>query len=493
MADSKSKEKEPSGLKKSLRLIYVYAIAAGAIFTFIGYWDTIFYEYCGAGTFFGFIFMTLLILPIAMVYCELAPLFPKAGGELIYNTVGINRHVGFFSSWLIMAAWIAVPPSAVMAIVQWMFHVLHVNSSFFLIEGVALVALVGYCCLSLQNVEIAGKIQLYMLIFAIGGCIVATVAFLFSGVWSLDNFKNFFYSQVGSQFGIPSWFIGMALLITPFFGFETVPQMVEEGDFPIKDSNKAILGSIVSCGLVYALFFFGLGGMPVQSLVEEGGAAVNGFLAITMMEQLGGGWSIFAVIFGVAAILCAIGTCLLGFWLSTVRLMYAMGENNFLPKAFTKLNRHQQPVLPNILLLIIGWIVLGKSFAEKTAYSTILLSVIFLLLQNATTFMNDFFNLMSFGCACAYALTMISAMRIRKKYPQWVSPYKLKGGNITRILALLIAIMIAFFCTLGQSAGSWKAFGIYLGVGVVLWLWMVLVNWKKHPVEIETPDGVEKF
>ena len=130
-------------------------------------------------------------------------------------------------------------------------------------------------------------------------------------------------------------------------------------------------------------------------------------------------------------------------------------------------------VLPNILLLII--------------------SLIFLLLQNATTFMNDFFNLMSFGCACAYAVTMISAMRIRKKYTQWVSPYKLKGGNITRILALLIAIMIAFFCTLGQSAGSWKAFGIYLGVGVVLWLWMVLVNWKKHPVEIETPDGVEKF
>ena len=473
MADSKSKEKEPSGLKKSLRLIYVYAIAAGAIFTFIGYWDTIFYEYCGAGTFFGFILMTLLILPIAMVYCELAPLFPKAGGELIYNTVGINKHVGFFSSWLIMAAWIAVPPSAVMAIVQWMFHVLHVNSSFFLIEGVALVALVGYCCLSLQNVEIAGKIQLYMLIFAIGGCIVATVAFLFSGVWSLDNFKNFFYSQVGSQFGIPSWFIGMALLITPFFGFETVPQMVEEGDFPIKDSNKAILGSIVSCGLVYTLFFFGLGGMPVQSLVEEGGAAVNGFLAITMMEQLGGGWSIFAVIFGVAAILCAIGTCLLGFWLSTVRLMYAMGENNFLPKAFTKLNRHQQPVLPNILLLII--------------------SLIFLLLQNATTFMNDFFNLMSFGCACAYALTMISAVCIHRKHPDWKSSNTVKGGDAFRLFAMCIAVAIAFFCTLGQGIDSWICFGVYLGVGVVIWLWMVLVNWKKHPVEIETPDGIQKF
>ena len=254
MSDTKNTENESGGLKKSLRLIYVYAIAAGAIFTFIGYWDTIFYEYCGAGTFLGFILMTLLILPIAMVYCELAPLFPRAGGELIYNTVGINKHIGFFSSWLIMAAWIAVPPSAVMAIVQWMFHVLHIQSSFLLIEGVALVALIGYCALSLQNVEIAGKIQLYMLMFAIAGCIVATVAFLFSGVWSFDNFKNFFYSQVGSHFGIPSWIIGMALLITPFFGFETVPQMVEEGDFPIKDSNKAILGSIVSCGIVYSCF-----------------------------------------------------------------------------------------------------------------------------------------------------------------------------------------------------------------------------------------------
>ena len=372
-----------------------------------------------------------------------------------------------------MAAWIAVPPSAVMAIVQWLFHVLHVPTSFMLIEVVALVSLVGYCILSLQNVEIAGKIQLYMLMFAIGGCLVATVAFLFSGVWSWDNFQNFFYTQVEGHFGIPGWIIGMALLITPFFGFETVPQMVEEGDFPIKESNKAILGSIVTCGVIYALFFFGLGGMPVQPLVEEGGAAVGGFLAITMMEQLGGGWGVFAVVFGVAAILCAIGTCLLGFWLSTVRLLYAMGENNFLPKVFTKVNRHQQPILPNILLLAI--------------------SLVFLLLQNATTFMNDFFNLMSFGCACAYAITMISAMRIHKHHPELASPYKLKGGSFTRVLALIISVAIAFFCTLGQSAGSWKSFGIYIGIGALLWLWMVLVNWKKHKVTIETVAGTKEY
>ena len=42
MPKQKTETAPSGGLKKSLRLIYVYAIAAGAIFTFIGYWDTIF-------------------------------------------------------------------------------------------------------------------------------------------------------------------------------------------------------------------------------------------------------------------------------------------------------------------------------------------------------------------------------------------------------------------------------------------------------------------
>ena len=74
MSDTKNTENESGGLKKSLRLIYVYAIAAGAIFTFIGYWDTISMNIV-VRVHFRIILMTLLILPIAMVYCELAPLF----------------------------------------------------------------------------------------------------------------------------------------------------------------------------------------------------------------------------------------------------------------------------------------------------------------------------------------------------------------------------------------------------------------------------------
>lgn len=45
-------------------------------------------------------------------------------------------------------------------------------------------------------------------------------------------------------------------MITPYFGFETVPAMVEEGDFPIKDQKKAILGSVLTCGAIYTILLF---------------------------------------------------------------------------------------------------------------------------------------------------------------------------------------------------------------------------------------------
>lgn len=45
-----NKEKK-EGLQKSLALIFVYTVATGSIFTYVSYWDSVFFNYCGAGTF----------------------------------------------------------------------------------------------------------------------------------------------------------------------------------------------------------------------------------------------------------------------------------------------------------------------------------------------------------------------------------------------------------------------------------------------------------
>lgn len=471
MSEKTVQSPKDQGLKKSLKLLFVYTVATGSIFTFVSYWDSVFFNYCGAGTFIAFALMTMAILPIALVYSELAPLFHTAGGELIYNTIGINKHVGFLASWLIMAAWISVPPAVVMAIITWISRTAHLNLDFGVIMLVGIILLFLYFLMSLQDIQFLVKAQAAMLFGNIGATVISGFLLLFSGHWHFSNFAPIFHTNLSSSLGIPGWIIGMALLITPFFGFETVPEMVEEGNFPIKNSKRAICGSVITCGAIYTFFFFCIAGIDTCGHLLTADSQ-NGFLTIIAMQHILG-WRVWPVIFGILSILFGMGASLLGFWMATVRMLYSMSKKNFLPEIFSKVNKHQQPILPNVFLLLI--------------------SITFIILENAGTFMKDFFNLMSFGCACAYALTMISAVCIHHKHPEWKSPNAVKGGDFFRILAMLIAVAIAFFCTLGQGVGSWISFGVYMGVGALLWLWMVLVKWKKVSVKIQTPDGEKEY
>ena len=88
------KQNKSNGLNKSLKLIFVYTVATGSIFTFVNYWDSVFYGYCGSGTFLAFALMTVAILPVALVYSELASLFSWLPGLLW------QRGFPFLRQWL---------------------------------------------------------------------------------------------------------------------------------------------------------------------------------------------------------------------------------------------------------------------------------------------------------------------------------------------------------------------------------------------------------
>ncbi|MDR3224681.1 MAG: APC family permease, partial [Clostridiales Family XIII bacterium] len=82
---------------------------------------------------------------------------------------------------------------------------------------------------------------------------------------------------------------------------------------------------------------------------------------------------------------------------------------------------------------------------------------------------------------------------LRFAHPEWKSPYHLKGGMFTRFLSLGIAVFIAILCTLGQGAGSWKSFLIYIIIGIAIWLWMMIFKWPKQKVKMMTPDGEKEY
>lgn len=501
-------------LHRDLPFIYVFALATGAIFTFMGYWDTVFVSYCGPATWLAFASMTILVLPIAFTYAELAPMFPLAGGELCYNTVGMNKSAGFFSSWAILLAWIAVPPAATMAISQWVLTrvlpqfggpMITVDDNFWLYIGISIVIVLIILVLSLNDIQVAGSVQLVALVIAIIFCFVMAFSFFFSGHWSIHNMidTGFFRSTTIGGDGFGGWVIGLALVITPYFGFECVPQLIEEANFPMKKATKAVWGSVVTCGVVYTVFFLGICGVDMWENImfvdpTTGGAfgdpavttplyydnadgiGETDFINISYCYMLGGGmgvwsgWTIWGLVAGIGLILGAIGTCIIGFWVSTVRLFYAMGRSHYLPDSFAKTNKHGQPIVPNLMLAGI--------------------SIVFLLMQQ-TDFMKNFFNLMAFGCGVAYFMTCISSVRIHRMHPDWTDKtgFKMKGSAAWRYIGMVVACLVMIGTAIGQSASSWGYFAVYIGIGVILWI-TSMVRWKKGTkVYWITPDGEMEF
>jgi basic amino acid/polyamine antiporter, APA family len=460
-------------LKRALSLFYVYIIATGAIFTFMGYWDGWFLTACGPFTFLAFGILTIAVLPIAMVYAEWAAMCPSCGVELVYGTLGLNKHWGFISTWLILAAWLAVPPAGTLGIVSWVNWQLDLNLSIGWIALISCLVLGVLTVISLYDIQLAGQIQTFMLIFAFAICIVVAIVWMSSDVWSWSNFKPFIQTGLGGGNMVYGTILGIALLITPYFGFEIVPNLVEEGTFPIKKMNKAILGCVLTCGAMYVVYFFALTGMSDwATLTGDGGA--KAFASLDAMELIvpnSGGWAFWFWVIGFGLVVFPIGTCILGFWLSSVRMLYAAGRQNFLPKAFAKCNKHHQPILPNILIFV--------------------LSVAAILTMNYNNFLQTFFCLMSFCVAACYAIISLAGIITAVKHPEWERPYKIPGGMFMRVLSLIIAVVIAVFTALGQP--GWVQLVEYLGVGFALWMWMILVKWRKEKVWMETPEGIKEY
>ena len=424
---------ESGSMKRSMGPIYLFAMAAATI---IGPWLVMtnwWISLTGASIALAFVLVGLMCIPIGLVYGELTATYPKAGGSFIYLERAFGKEISYWVSWALMLSYAAVLAFQLMALMDiirflwWPEMTIEV-----MMILAAIVAFINYL-LNTREVNIGAGVQFVLfLILAVVG-FGYSLLFFTSPSFSTSNWEPFF------QTGADGFLTATALMVTMFFGFEVIPQFAEESKYPLKKMWKIITAAILFAATFYGIICLAEAGMgPFAEIIE------TPMLGAQLALDNYGSWLMYLIaLANVAALL----TCLIGFWMGGSRMLLAMGRDNILPKSFATINKHGVPKTANFVILII---------------------VLMFILLSGTAWLASLFTLMAIGVGITYSVVALAHIKFSVKNPDLERPYRVPGGIVTGIIALLCGLLITYFTVAFFTIDVWILFVIYFAiVGVI--------------------------
>lgn len=376
-------------LQRKLTPLNVWALALGCIIgwgAFIMPGEIFLVKAGPLGTALAMSAAAIILIIISVNYCYMIKKYPVAGGEFIYVNAALGRKNAFICSWFLALCYLSIVPLNATALALIFRTVWHDVSVFqfgfhYQIAGydvymgevlLALTALVIFACLSIRGVSLTGKFQTFLVTVLVGGIAVISVAALLNPQFSWANFSPGFPSNVDNHFVA----VLSVLAISPwaFVGFDTIPQAAEEFNF----SPSRSLFIMVVAILFGAFAYVTLNAITIAILPPEFGSwfeyikaskTVSGLMTLPTFYStyllLGTGGLIVLS----ASVIAAILSGLLGFYMATSRLLYAMSRDKVLPEVFGKL--HDKYKTPRNAILFILAVSIIAPFMGRTALSWI--------------------------------------------------------------------------------------------------------------------------
>ena len=354
-------------LEKKLNPMNVWALAFGCIIgwgSFVNPGKKFLPNSGPAGTAIAMVLGALIMIVIAMSYSYMVPKYPEAGGEFTFTKRCIGKKSAYFCGWFLLAAYLTNVPMNSTAlglivdgifgpVLKFGFH--YTLAGFDIYFGEMLFAtlvlvLFGFFCI--KGVKVAGVIQTVLAATLAISVITLTIAALLSDKTSLENLKPLFgfdkaaaieAYKAGSGI-VPEAFANndkmaifsavlATLAIAPwaFVGFDTIPQAAEEFKFPARRVNVIMIVAILFGCFVYTanntITAAALENWPELIVNSES----TPWLLLVAAEKLLGlpGKLLVGV-----AVLCAVLSGIMGFYMASSRLMYSMSRDGYLPAVF---------------------------------------------------------------------------------------------------------------------------------------------------------------
>ncbi|MCQ2792999.1 MAG: APC family permease [Bacilli bacterium] len=470
--------------KKKLNPMDVWAIAFGCIIgwgAFINPGEKFLPNSGVLGTAIAIAIGAVIMIVISFSYAYMIRKHPKAGGEFIFAKQCFGRIPAYICGWFLIAAYLSNVPlnsTALGLVIDGLAPgALHFGFSYEIAGntiylGEILVAcgvLILFAVINMLGTKKAGIVQTVLAVLLAVTVIILVVATIASPLTSWDNIGplwGYFKTPEGYDPKVGVSGIMSAILATlaiapwAFVGFETIPQAAEEFKFSFK---KVIFIMVIA--IIFGTFVY-VANNTITALViknwpeyiSNGGRWPLLYAAQQILGEIPG-----SIILG-TAVLSAILSGIMGFYMASSRLIYSMGREGYLPKKFGTVDKkHNVPQLAIIFCLVIS---LVGPFLGRNALSW-------------------FVDMASIGTSIGFGFTCLAA---------FITMTKDKDGNIfAKILTLLgfafaclfIVIQLIPIGNLGVSFSvpSYIIFGVWIALGVLFFIWQTIVKKRKEKEE----------
>jgi len=332
-------------------------------------------------------------LPTALMVAELASAFPQEGGYYVYVTRGLGRFFGFQEAWLSLVGSIfdmAIYPTL---FVSYLGHFVPAAASGWrgFAIGASLIALAALW--NLLGVRAVGDGSVLLSLLLLAPFALLTVGALFHRAPAAHPIALRNADILG----------GILVAMWNYMGWDNTSTIANDVNRPQRTYPLAMAISVTLIALTYVLPVAAVGATGL----DPNRWSTGGWSDVASAIIPGASGAALALSISVAGMIAAFGT-LDALTLTLARLPVVLGEDGYLPKAFTKKNAAGAPWVSTVACAIAWALCLTLSFV-KLIVLDVLLTGLSILLQFAA----------------------LAALRIRE--PGLLRPFRIPGGTVVAV------------------------------------------------------------
>ena len=383
------------------------------------------------GTLIAFAFGGLAIALVGLTYSELASAMPRAGGEHIYTHRALGANWSFVCTWALLFSYLNVclfESVALPTAVEYLFPEIRMGTLWNVLGadvdiGFVLVGAIGTILVTWTNyvgIRTAAFAQT-----------AVTVLILFTGVLLMTGaLFNGSAANAEPWIAEPASGILVVVIMVPamLIGFDVIPQSAEEIDLEPQKIGTLLVVSVFCAVLWYVAISAAVGfAIPSEQLATSQMATAD-----AATNLWGNAWAGNLLVIGG---ICGILTSWNAFIVGASRVLFALSESGYVPKAFSKI--HPKYKTPYVGILTIGVLSIFAPLFGRTI-------LVWLI------------NSGSFAVTIAFLFVAISFLVLRKNEPGMDRPFKVSHPNIVGYGAIIMSLaLLSAFLPWSDSALSW--------------------------------------